>query len=185
LVLKPSEHRLNFPIVFQLERPLNSIRTIRMGMNHAMKPGARSNGHRKIKTKLKASKPKEPEDLKGGLKGIGAKPLSWARFRASKKGWRSLRAGDLDRVIWLGIAHGFAACTSWISRSRELVLALLVDGYVFVPWAPALNDRPEPMVWPEPFVPLRPSPLPGYGSRLRGPFDAVVVVPSDDGLVGL
>jgi hypothetical protein len=68
-----------------------------MGMNHAMKPGARSNGHHKIKAKLKASKPKEPEGLKGGLKGIGAKPLSWARFRVSKKDWRSLRAGAKDQ----------------------------------------------------------------------------------------
>jgi len=67
-----------------------------MGMNHAMKPGARSNDHHKIKIRLRASKPREPEGLKGGLKGIEAKPLSWALFRASRVGG-SLRAGAKDQ----------------------------------------------------------------------------------------
>jgi hypothetical protein len=68
-----------------------------MGMNHAMKPGARSNGHHKIKAKLRSSKPKEPKDLKGGLKGIGAKPLSWALFRSSKKGWGVVKGWAKDQ----------------------------------------------------------------------------------------
>jgi len=73
----------------------------------------------KIKIRLKASKPREPEGLKGGLKGIEAKPLSWALFQSRKKGWGVVK-GCGERSIWLGIAHGFAAYTSWISRSHEL-----------------------------------------------------------------
>ena len=39
----------------------------------------------KIKIRLRASKPREPEGLKGGLKGIEAKLLSWALFQSLKR----------------------------------------------------------------------------------------------------